>query len=80
MVNVGAAYKKSELQILELAPECRYSVLDHPYSSTQLPAEPPLPLLGSLAVQTKSSGLPLALQQRTLTIEATPPYAAGELP
>jgi len=28
--------KKSEPQILELAPEYRYSVFNHPYSSTSL--------------------------------------------
>ena len=49
---------------MELAPEYRYSVRITPTLPLHLTAELPLPLVGSLVLQTKSSGLPVALQQR----------------
>jgi len=70
--------KKSELQILELAPEYRYSVFDHPYSSILITATIPLPhFIGALPHATKSSGLPkrppATHPSRLIGLLATPP-------
>jgi hypothetical protein len=52
--------KKSEPQILELAPEYRYSVLDHPYSSTSASGCTTVaPFLGALPYRRRARGFPV---------------------